>query len=81
MLSKWELSRDYRLACVTEVKIGEVIVEVPKESRIADQIILSEGKRISYEKNPVVKIYDLKIPLPTLENPMGDFERIKQAFS
>lgn len=81
MLSKWELSRDYRLACVTEVKMGEVIVEVPKESRVADQIILSEGKRISYEKNPVVKVYDLKIPLPTLENPMGDFERIKQAFS
>lgn len=75
-LKKDEIESDYRLACQTEVEEKGVKIEVPEEARKQTQIILTEGKSVEYEKNPVIKEYPLKINKPTLEDVSADFENI-----
>lgn len=64
LLSKNEIDSNYRLACRSKIKEGDILVEVPEESRQLSQIILTESKRVSYKRNPVVKEFPVKITKP-----------------
>lgn len=70
-----ELSRGYRLACLTQIK-GDLVVTVPEESRSVKQVILEKGKKRTFTINPAVKQYTIKLPAPTLEDARDDRRRL-----
>jgi len=65
----------YRLACVAQLQ-GDVLVYVPEESRGMKQVVRKEIRNLPFDLDPGVKAYFLKLPPPTLEEPLGDFERL-----
>ncbi len=78
LLSSNELNRNYRLACASEIRRGNVSIMVPKESFVEEQLILKEAKAIVFKKNPAVAKFNIELPGPTLEDLTPDFERIKR---
>ncbi len=77
LLSSDEINTNYRLACRTEIKSGNILVKVPEKSRERNQIILTKNKSVSYQRNPIVREYPLKIDKPSIEDATADFENIQ----
>ncbi len=65
----------YRLACIARLH-GDALVYLPEESRGKKQVVRKEIRNIPFRLDPGVKAYFLKIPPPTLVEPLGDFERL-----
>ena len=76
--SDYEITQNYRLACVTKVR-GSVIVEIPKESRMSEEVILKEGKDKDVILKPAIKTYYLEMDKASLKNNRDDVTRIKEA--
>lgn len=66
----------YRLACQAKAQ-GDVIVFVPEESRMGKQVVRKAAKEIQIELKPAVKKYYVEIPRATLEDTLGDWERLE----
>ncbi|KXA95297.1 hypothetical protein AKJ65_02115 [candidate division MSBL1 archaeon SCGC-AAA259E19] len=81
LLSRSEMEDNYRLACATRVRNGPVMVSIPKSSRSKDQIVLTEGIRLDFEKNPAVREYPLEVSAPSLDDWTADFERISRGLA
>lgn len=79
LLTLAEVKEGYRLACMTKV-CEDVVVEIPRESRTGQQVILEKGKERKIECKPSVKAYTISIEKPTLEDHEDDFTRVKKAF-
>ncbi|MBU0600383.1 DUF4445 domain-containing protein [bacterium] len=86
-----EIKKDYRLACASKIK-SHLVVRIPVESQISDKRVLegAVSKRLVIQEqlktltpdgkiDPMVKKYHLELPLPTLEDNIDDFSRIKRA--
>jgi uncharacterized 2Fe-2S/4Fe-4S cluster protein (DUF4445 family) len=52
---------------------------VPEESRASVQVVRKEARRIEFVLDPALKRYAVKIPEPTFQDPMADFERVCRA--
>ncbi len=66
----------YRLACQSKV-IGDVVVFVPEESRMGKQVVRKAPRDIDIELKPVVKKYYAEMVKATLEDTLGDWERLQ----
>lgn len=75
LFSAKELSRGYRLACLTQLK-GDLVITVPEESRSAKQVILETGKTRAFSLNPAIRQYHLQLPPATLQDARDDRSRI-----
>lgn len=78
LLTEKELSNHYRLACAVTVR-GDIVVEVPEESRGAKQVILEAGCEKEVTVNPAVKAYHITLTKPTLEDARDDLTRVRDA--
>jgi uncharacterized 2Fe-2S/4Fe-4S cluster protein (DUF4445 family) len=78
-LTKAEKDRGYRLACLAKVS-GDLVVLVPDESGLHELQILESfrGKDVS-ELSPLSRAVYKDVPPPTLENNLGDKERLEAA--
>jgi uncharacterized 2Fe-2S/4Fe-4S cluster protein (DUF4445 family) len=85
-LTSEEKESGITLACKT-VPTGDILVEIPKESRlvVGDKIALAKTKDLaSYLKsygvdiNPDVKRLSLELPRPTIDDNISDLERLKR---
>jgi len=65
----------YRLACQTRI-MGDVVIFVPEESRMGKQIIRKEATDRHIEINPVIKKYYVELQKATLDDTLGDWERL-----
>jgi|GEM_PF-3908 len=74
----YEIAQNYRLACVTKVR-GSVVVEIPKESRMSEGIILKDAKEKDVTLKPAIKTYYLELDKASLKNNRDDVTRIKEA--
>jgi uncharacterized 2Fe-2S/4Fe-4S cluster protein (DUF4445 family) len=72
-----EMSEGYRLACSAKLK-GDVLVYVPEESRVSEQVVRKAAREIEIALNPAVKLYHVELAKPSLDNPTGDFERLTE---
>ncbi|MFH1756885.1 MAG: ASKHA domain-containing protein [Pseudomonadota bacterium] len=72
-----ERKKGYRLACVAELR-GDVLINVPGESQVAQQTIRKDVHQKTTDLNPGVKSYYVELTPPTLQEPLGDFERLRQ---
>ncbi|RJQ49833.1 MAG: DUF4445 domain-containing protein [Nitrospiraceae bacterium] len=73
-----EVKEGIRLACATEVG-GDVLLFVPEASRAGEQVVRKAAGKIKVRLNPAVRKYYVELPIPSLEDPLGDFERLKNA--
>lgn len=72
------LDGNFRQSCVTEVA-GPVVVFVPEESRAVKQLIRKSARELNIEIKPAVKRYFVELTKATLNEPMGDWERVEIA--
>jgi len=70
----------YRLACQAQV-LGDVVVYVPEESRLGKQVVRKAARDIAIDLNPAVRKYYVELPKATLEDTLGDWERIQAALN
>lgn len=77
-IAKTEQQDGYRLACAAQL-FDDASVYVPEESRGVRQIIRKEARNIAFDLNPAVKRYSVELTPPSLEDPQGDLERLRNA--
>lgn len=77
-LSEEELAENYRLACLARVT-GDILVFVPEESRVAQQVILEKGAERAISINPAVRKYHLQLASRSLGDARGDWEFLREA--
>lgn len=75
-ISSHMMKEGYRLACQAWLH-GDVMVFVPEESRVKKQVVRKAAREIPWlEVKPVVKKYYVELKKATLDDTLGDFERI-----
>lgn len=65
----------YRLACQTKV-LGDVVIFVPEESRMGKQVVRKAATDRPIEVKPVVKKYYVELRKASLDDTLGDWERL-----
>lgn len=86
LLHRNEIQKGYVLACQTKV-VGDVEVEVPPETRAEEgQILidldaqrfraLHQEEKVSFRHEPLVQKLYLELPPPTLQDNLGDEQRL-----
>ena len=77
-LTQPELQRGQRLACQTRIH-SNVKVHVPSSSLMTAQRLQLAGDLEELTLDPLIHVYDLEAPLPTLHDPRSDLERLAAA--
>ena len=67
-----------RLACAAKIT-GDVLVFVPEETRASKQTIRKAATKRPIKIDPAVKLYPLTLKEASIEDPLGDCERLNQA--
>ncbi len=70
----WEVGQ-VRLSCQCKVR-GDVLVNVPEESRGNKQIVRKTARERAIEIKPSVRKYYVSMTPPNLERPIADWERL-----
>ena len=65
----------FRLACQTKI-LGDVVIFVPEESRMGKQVVRKAATDRPMTLNPAVKKYYVELEKATLEDTLGDLERV-----
>ncbi len=64
-----------RLGC--QARINEnVVIDVPRESQVHQQVVRKEVDARDIELDPVYQLYAVQVPEPDMDNPKGDLERL-----
>jgi uncharacterized 2Fe-2S/4Fe-4S cluster protein (DUF4445 family) len=77
-INEAERADHMRLSCQAKV-LSDVVVYVPEESRGVSQIVRKSASKRQISINPAVKKYYVEMEPPTIDEPLGDFERIVRA--
>lgn len=78
LLRDEELNSNYRLACCSKIR-GEVVALVPEVSKAVVQVVRKPVREIPVKLNPAVKKYYVEMKPPSLQNPLGDLDRLLDA--
>src|SRR5215217_4640928 len=70
----WEIGQ-VRLSCQCKV-LGDVLINVPEESRGNKQIIRKSARERAIEIKPSIRKYYVSMTAPNLERPIADWERL-----
>ena len=70
----WEIGQ-VRLSCQCKVQ-GDVLINVPEESRGNKQIVRKSARERAIEIKPSVRKYYVSLTAPNLERPIADWERL-----
>ncbi len=79
-ISDGEKAEGYRLACVAQIE-GDVLIFIPEESRAGEQVVRKAATERQINLNPAIRLYDVELSPPTFQNPIGDFERLRNALA
>ncbi len=79
-LSETELNGGVRLACQARI-LGKIKLQVPVTSLTSEQRLQLEGAGVKDlgSRDPVLKIYDLTLAEPRIDDLRSDSERLKEA--
>jgi len=70
----WEIGQ-VRLSCQCKI-LGDVLINVPEESRGNKQIVRKSASNREIEIKPSIRKYLVSMSPPTLERPIADWERL-----
>ena len=76
-INEAEKAEGYRLACAVQIR-GDVLIYVPKESRVQKQAMRKAATERAIELKPTISVYYVELSPPTLNDPLGDFDRLKK---
>jgi uncharacterized 2Fe-2S/4Fe-4S cluster protein (DUF4445 family) len=74
-ITEKEKIEGYRLACAAHIQ-GDVLIFVPEESRIGQQVVRKGATQRSIALKPAISLYYLELSPPTLHDLLGDFDRL-----
>ncbi len=80
VFSPQELADGWRLACQVYPH-GNCRLSIPAESMSTVQRLQVEGLAITVTPEPVIKAYHLRLPVPSLDDPQADGDRILQTLN
>jgi uncharacterized 2Fe-2S/4Fe-4S cluster protein (DUF4445 family) len=72
------LALDRRLGCHATIR-GDLVVDVPPESQMHRQVVRKEADAHPIEVDPVVRLHYVEVRAPSLAEPSGDLERLREA--
>lgn len=72
------LSEERRLSCQAKIR-GDLAIDVPETSQVHRQVVRKAHEAIELRIDPVVHAYYLEVPLPDMNDPRGDLERLREA--
>jgi len=75
-----ERGEGYRLSCAAQIK-GDVLIYVPEESRPEGLVVRKEATERPFELKPAVTLYFVELSPPSLQDPLGDFDRLQKTLS
>jgi uncharacterized 2Fe-2S/4Fe-4S cluster protein (DUF4445 family) len=75
-----ERAEGYRLSCAAQIA-GDVLIYVPEESRPEGQVVRKETTGRPFELKPAVTLSFVELSPPSLQDPLGDFDRLQKALS
>ena len=70
----WEIGQ-VRLSCQCKIR-GDVLINVPEESRGNKQIVRKSARERAIEIKPAIRKYLVSMTPPNLERPIADWERL-----
>src|SRR5512134_2179223 len=70
----WEIGQ-VRLSCQCKI-LGDVLINVPEESRGNKQIVRKSARERAIEIKPSIRKYYVALTPPNLERPLADWERL-----
>ncbi len=70
----WEVGQ-VRLSCQCQIR-GDVLINVPEESRGNKQIVRKTASERAIEVKPAIRKYLVSMSPPTLDRPIADWERL-----
>ena len=73
-----ELPDHRRLACRAKIR-GDLVIDVPSDSRERETSIEKKSTPIETELNPAIRLYMVQLPVPTLADNPSDGEAIVEA--
>ncbi|MEN9017595.1 MAG: 2Fe-2S iron-sulfur cluster-binding protein, partial [Hellea sp.] len=73
-----ELPEGRRLSCRTKVR-GDLVVNIPADSRERETSIQKKSTKFETELNPAIRLYMVKLAIPTLEDNPSDGEALIEA--
>ena len=71
------LSEERRLSCQAKIR-GDLAIDVPETSQVHRQVVRKAHEAIELRIDPVVHPYYLEVPLPDMNDPRGDLERLRE---
>ena len=74
-----ERDEGYRLSCAARIE-GDVLIYVPEESRVAEQVVRKAATERPIELKPAITLCPVEVAPPSLSDPLGDFDRLKKSF-
>ena len=74
-ISGYEKKAGFRMGCVATVE-GDLLIFVPEAARAGKQVVSKAPRHLDITLNPAVKQYSVQLEPPTLEDPVGNFERL-----
>jgi len=75
-LEKEEMKSGCRLACKATI-LDNCVIEVPEESLIGEQKILVDGTDTEIKVDPLIKMFSVVLPTPTLHDNKCDWYRLE----
>jgi len=75
-----ERAEGYRLGCAAQI-LGNAQIFIPEESRTQQQVVRKEASERSIELKPAIVPLSVELSLPSLHDPLGDFDRLQKALS
>ena len=78
--SKRGMAPGRRLGCQAQV-MGDVVIDVPPESQVHKQVIRKSATQRDIAMDPATRLLFVEVAEPDMENPSGDFERLKEALA
>jgi uncharacterized 2Fe-2S/4Fe-4S cluster protein (DUF4445 family) len=79
-IEEWQRAEGYRLACAAAVR-GDLLIFVPDQSRMSQQVIRKEATQRVIALNPAVRLFPVTLTPPDLNRPLGDYEILTGALT
>lgn len=79
-LQDGQLKPGNRLSCQAKI-LGDLKIDVPADSQVFHQVVRKGFEAHPIELDPLAHLYFIQLPEPSLQNPEGDLQRLKNALS
>jgi len=73
-----KIESGFRLGCRAKL-LGDVIIDIPPESQVHQQVVRKNAADIELEAKPAVKLVVVEVAEARLDTPSGDLERLRDA--